>query len=249
MPLFRLLFWPFIPHCIKAELSFPGSWTSWPYHNMYLLYTLLCLCFSVCLVFGGTSRSESCQLHPNLLLSGWKPPAQVTEYTRHTGPWNKQFVSPKNSFVFILDKQASVFHQAHSGLDLMKKKTFFGHPKTAMWWFLIAYKSVGGSMRQTREQMTRYTRSPSLQTIFSFSFTLCHWFVIHSPQSITHIWPIFAFWTVKKDEFISKSGEWILANVNCAGYYRVNYNSENWQRLLSQLETNSHVSTEPVNEF
>ncbi|XP_041853579.1 alanyl (membrane) aminopeptidase a isoform X2 [Melanotaenia boesemani] len=41
---------------------------------------------------------------------------------------------------------------------------------------------------------------------------------------------------VKKEEFISKSGEWILANINCAGYYRVNYNLENWKRLLTQLE-------------
>ncbi|XP_039988747.1 aminopeptidase N-like isoform X2 [Xiphias gladius] len=46
--------------------------------------------------------------------------------------------------------------------------------------------------------------------------------------------------TVKKDEFISKSGEWILANVNYTGYYRVNYNLENWERLLTQLETNPH---------
>ncbi|XP_070763184.1 alanyl (membrane) aminopeptidase-like b [Enoplosus armatus] len=46
--------------------------------------------------------------------------------------------------------------------------------------------------------------------------------------------------TVTKDELISKSGEWILANVNCTGYYRVNYNPENWQRLLTQLETNPH---------
>lgn len=44
--------------------------------------------------------------------------------------------------------------------------------------------------------------------------------------------------TVKKDEFISKKGEWILANVNCTGYYRVNYNPENWERLLTQLRTN-----------
>uniref|UniRef100_UPI0037E79971 alanyl (membrane) aminopeptidase-like b n=1 Tax=Semicossyphus pulcher TaxID=241346 RepID=UPI0037E79971 len=44
--------------------------------------------------------------------------------------------------------------------------------------------------------------------------------------------------TEKKDEFISKSGEWILANVNCFGYYRVNYNPENWERLLTQLESN-----------
>ncbi|KAL6107369.1 uncharacterized protein ACO6RY_11025 [Pungitius sinensis] len=43
---------------------------------------------------------------------------------------------------------------------------------------------------------------------------------------------------VQKDEFISRKGEWILANVNCTGYYRVNYNSENWERLLTQLQTN-----------
>ncbi|XP_057692430.1 alanyl (membrane) aminopeptidase-like b [Corythoichthys intestinalis] len=38
--------------------------------------------------------------------------------------------------------------------------------------------------------------------------------------------------------FISKHGEWILANVNCNGYYRVNYNPENWERLLIQLDSN-----------
>ncbi|XP_027900303.1 alanyl (membrane) aminopeptidase-like b [Xiphophorus couchianus] len=43
---------------------------------------------------------------------------------------------------------------------------------------------------------------------------------------------------VKMEEFISKKGEWILANVNATGYYRVNYNLENWERLLWQLETN-----------
>uniref|UniRef100_A0A8C5EIE7 Aminopeptidase n=1 Tax=Gouania willdenowi TaxID=441366 RepID=A0A8C5EIE7_GOUWI len=42
--------------------------------------------------------------------------------------------------------------------------------------------------------------------------------------------------SVKKEEFISKSGEWILVNVNSTGYYRVNYNPENWERLLTQLE-------------
>ncbi|KAM9351954.1 alanyl (membrane) aminopeptidase-like b [Symphorus nematophorus] len=43
---------------------------------------------------------------------------------------------------------------------------------------------------------------------------------------------------VFKDAVESKNGEWILANVNCTGYYRVNYNPENWERLLTQLETN-----------
>ncbi|KAM9376125.1 aminopeptidase N-like [Pholidichthys leucotaenia] len=43
---------------------------------------------------------------------------------------------------------------------------------------------------------------------------------------------------VFKEGFIAKPGEWILANVNCTGYYRVNYNPENWKRLLTQLQAN-----------
>ncbi|XP_044213044.1 alanyl (membrane) aminopeptidase a [Thunnus albacares] len=38
----------------------------------------------------------------------------------------------------------------------------------------------------------------------------------------------------------SKNGEWILVNVNCTGYYRVNYDPENWERLLTQLETDTN---------
>lgn len=33
-----------------------------------------------------------------------------------------------------------------------------------------------------------------------------------------------------------KSGSsWVLANINVTGYYRVNYDLGNWERLLSQL--------------
>ncbi|KAK7892027.1 hypothetical protein WMY93_023990 [Mugilogobius chulae] len=43
--------------------------------------------------------------------------------------------------------------------------------------------------------------------------------------------------TAKKDTFISKKGEWILANVNCTGFYRVNYDQTNWARLMNEMET------------
>nr|XP_057943178.1 aminopeptidase N-like [Doryrhamphus excisus] len=46
--------------------------------------------------------------------------------------------------------------------------------------------------------------------------------------------------TVRKEEFISEDRKWILANVGCSGYYRVNYDPENWDRLLMQLESNPH---------
>ncbi|XP_060779905.1 alanyl (membrane) aminopeptidase-like b isoform X2 [Neoarius graeffei] len=31
---------------------------------------------------------------------------------------------------------------------------------------------------------------------------------------------------------------WLLVNINCNGYYRVNYDEQNWNRLIDQLESN-----------
>ncbi|XP_061102769.1 aminopeptidase N-like isoform X2 [Conger conger] len=42
---------------------------------------------------------------------------------------------------------------------------------------------------------------------------------------------------VSKPVYQCNENEWIIANVNCTGYYRVNYNPENWEKLLQQLET------------
>lgn len=42
------------------------------------------------------------------------------------------------------------------------------------------------------------------------------------------------------------SGEdWVLANTNVSGYFRVNYDLDNWDRLLSLLNTNHQVSHKP----
>ncbi|KAM7414030.1 hypothetical protein PAMA_019041 [Pampus argenteus] len=46
--------------------------------------------------------------------------------------------------------------------------------------------------------------------------------------------------TEVKEEFICNGDDWILANVDCIGYYRVNYNLENWELLRTELETNPH---------
>nr|XP_055031932.1 aminopeptidase N [Misgurnus anguillicaudatus] len=40
--------------------------------------------------------------------------------------------------------------------------------------------------------------------------------------------------------------EWVLANLHVSGYFRVNYDPENWERLLSQLESN-HQAIPVVN--
>lgn len=36
--------------------------------------------------------------------------------------------------------------------------------------------------------------------------------------------------------------DWVLANTNVSGYFRVNYDPDNWDRLLSVLNTNHQVS-------
>lgn len=37
---------------------------------------------------------------------------------------------------------------------------------------------------------------------------------------------------------------WVLMNLNITGYYRVNYDTENWERLLNQLTENHEVKTQ-----
>ncbi|XP_041082703.1 aminopeptidase N-like [Polyodon spathula] len=50
------------------------------------------------------------------------------------------------------------------------------------------------------------------------------------------------FWLLNTSEsnttVKSNSTDWVLANINCSGYYRVNYDIENWNRLLQQLQDN-----------
>ncbi|NXN15882.1 AMPN Aminopeptidase, partial [Indicator maculatus] len=43
------------------------------------------------------------------------------------------------------------------------------------------------------------------------------------------------------DEFKVSSPNWLLLNLNVSGYFRVNYNPENWDHLLSQLSSNHQV--------
>ncbi|XDV28923.1 hypothetical protein PO909_032116 [Leuciscus waleckii] len=45
---------------------------------------------------------------------------------------------------------------------------------------------------------------------------------------------------VRRPHFQLKD-QWVLANINCTGFYRVNYDEENWNKLLMQLEKNRHM--------
>lgn len=53
------------------------------------------------------------------------------------------------------------------------------------------------------------------------------------------------YWLLKNTDTHSamrvSGDEWVLANTNVSGYFRVNYDLGNWERLLSQLNTNHQV--------
>nr|XP_033775374.1 aminopeptidase N-like [Geotrypetes seraphini]XP_033775376.1 aminopeptidase N-like [Geotrypetes seraphini]XP_033775377.1 aminopeptidase N-like [Geotrypetes seraphini] len=51
------------------------------------------------------------------------------------------------------------------------------------------------------------------------------------------------YWLQKSEEINNdfKTSDWVLANINVDGYYRVNYNKENWDKLLKQLQNNHSV--------
>lgn len=38
-----------------------------------------------------------------------------------------------------------------------------------------------------------------------------------------------------------KTNEWLVANNNVTGYYRVNYDQDNWERLLQTLSSSHQV--------
>ncbi|XP_051953626.1 alanyl (membrane) aminopeptidase-like b [Xyrauchen texanus] len=46
---------------------------------------------------------------------------------------------------------------------------------------------------------------------------------------------------VQKPEYQITDEKWLLANINCTGFFRVNYDEKNWNRLLRQLESAYHV--------
>lgn len=42
-------------------------------------------------------------------------------------------------------------------------------------------------------------------------------------------------------EMVLGADDWLLANINMKGFFRVNYDSENWERLLKKLESGHEV--------
>ncbi|XP_053320871.1 aminopeptidase N-like [Spea bombifrons] len=84
--------------------------------------------------------------------------------------------------------------------------------------------------------------------------------VVTRPSDFNYTWivPISYFktgnsgsaWLQKKSELLNEfkttGSEWLLANINVTGYYRVNYDDGNWDRLIAELQ-NSPLSIPVIN--
>lgn len=46
--------------------------------------------------------------------------------------------------------------------------------------------------------------------------------------------------TVTNEDVVSTDG-WLVANINMTGFYRVNYDAANWDRLLTKLNSTPEV--------
>lgn len=42
-------------------------------------------------------------------------------------------------------------------------------------------------------------------------------------------------------DMVLGTNDWLVANINMKGFYRVNYDSENWERLLAKLSSQHQV--------
>lgn len=54
------------------------------------------------------------------------------------------------------------------------------------------------------------------------------------------------FSTAQNDNFKTGGEEWVLLNLNVTGYYQVNYDAGNWEKIQKQLQNDLSVGIPPA---
>uniref|UniRef100_A0A8B9L6N3 Aminopeptidase n=1 Tax=Astyanax mexicanus TaxID=7994 RepID=A0A8B9L6N3_ASTMX len=67
------------------------------------------------------------------------------------------------------------------------------------------------------------------QTVLKHRSFKLYWIQLFSKLILK--WLVFS--VVARPAYDLKPGEWLLANINCTGYYRVNYDEENWAKYVN----------------
>ncbi|NXN85872.1 AMPN Aminopeptidase, partial [Bombycilla garrulus] len=103
---------------------------------------------------------------------------------------------------------------------------------------VVTVDTSTGTVNQTHFLLNR-TSSVERPSAFNYTWIVpITWMTASSSGNST-------YWLTKVSDtnsnFRINSPNWLLLNLNVTGYFRVNYNQENWDQLVSQLGTNHTV--------
>ncbi|NXY79389.1 AMPN Aminopeptidase, partial [Glareola pratincola] len=154
------------------------------------------------------------------------------------------------------------------GLQTYIKTFAYGNTNyTDLWWHLQEAvqknnvslpTSIGGIMDTWTLQMgfPVVTVNTLDGTISQKHFLLDPSSTVDRPSAFNYTWIVPVTWMTNEtsgdrywltkvsdtnDTFRVGSARWLLLNLNVSGYFRVNYNQENWDQLLAQLSSNHRV--------
>ncbi|XP_056106759.1 alanyl (membrane) aminopeptidase b, tandem duplicate 1 [Rhinichthys klamathensis goyatoka] len=140
----------------------------------------------------------------------------------------------------------TVYTDLWDHLQMAVDKTGYQLPKTVqeimdrwvlqMGFPVVTFDTTNGKITQEHFLLDPNTK-PDRPSEFNYEwFVPCTWIKTGTEQPMR--------WLLEKtdqtDDLKINANEWVLANINVTGYYRVNYDQVNWERLLNVLQTSRH---------
>uniref|UniRef100_A0A8C9SUC0 Aminopeptidase n=1 Tax=Scleropages formosus TaxID=113540 RepID=A0A8C9SUC0_SCLFO len=160
--------------------------------------------------------------------------------------WNFKDLIISNEVQYMLQ-----FESLDSSRPIIKEEDEVQSPEDIAEQFdIITYKKATNDSNkniQVAEMMESWTKQEGYPVITintsSGEVSQRHFLLNQSAeQNLTWHVPIKVMKSGLREVKLDLEEEWILANVNSTGYYRVNYDLENWRRLVMQLETQHQVN-------
>ncbi|NXM40125.1 AMPN Aminopeptidase, partial [Gymnorhina tibicen] len=103
---------------------------------------------------------------------------------------------------------------------------------------LVTVDTRTGTINQTHFLLDP-TSSVDRPSVFNYTWIIPITWMTDNSQGNSSYWLTKV--TDTNNQFKLNSPGWLLLNLNVSGYFRVNYNQENWDQLLKQLGTNHEV--------
>ncbi|NXH46424.1 AMPN Aminopeptidase, partial [Dicaeum eximium] len=103
---------------------------------------------------------------------------------------------------------------------------------------VVTVDTRSGTVNQTHF-LLEPTSSVDRPSVFNYTWIIPITWMTGSGQENSTYWLTKV--TDTNNNFRINSPSWLLLNLNVTGYFRVNYNQENWDQLLEQLGTNHKV--------